>query len=229
MHFRHARFRALCRRTSHRSVGMRFRADFRCHSALGSSVAGSTAIVCPWTPEDLESRERVLREVVEAYRHQRNGLHRYCDAACVAHRLMVEAVPGIQPVRCADHRAADRHDRAVSDSSMVCRPIRRTQGRCEGCRRSDLQQAATVGHHSAWLQAQPDRAVHARYQMSADRRCSGGAYHRRMLWHRPQAGRRSAAGDSCGGRHRHLRRCGRHGSVRLHQGAAGAGGRQDEQ
>ena len=169
--------------------------------------------------------------MVETHRHRRYAVHRRPDPDRFTDRLMAQAIPRIQTVRRADHRAADRHDHPVPDPQVVRRCQRQAQGRRQGRGRADLQQAAAPRHHPARLQAQPASAVHAGHQVPAYRRGRGDAHYRRDLLGGAQDGRRPDARDPDRRRHGHLRRRRRHGPVRLHQGAAregaGEGRRRD--
>ena len=56
--------------------------------------------------------------MVETHRHRRYAVHRRPDPDRFTDRLMAQAIPRIQTVRRADHRAADRHDHPVPDPQV---------------------------------------------------------------------------------------------------------------
>ena len=185
--------------------------------------------VCPAATEHWTFYERILQEVVSTHCHQRHGVHRRTDPDRLLRSLLAQTASGTQPVRCPDHRPADRHGGTVPGPKLVCRRLGRPQGRGQGRGRAHLQQTIAAGHHPAWIQTQPAGAVHPGHQMPADCRGRGDAYHRRVLCHRPQAWCRPAARHPRVGRYRHLRRRCRHGIVRLDQGPAGTGKRKSGQ
>ena len=173
--------------------------------------------------------ERVLHQVVEAHRDHRYVVHRRPDADRLLHRHVPQAVRRLLAARSADHRPAHRHGHPIPDPFPLRRLQRLPQGGRQGRRRSDLQQAAAPGHHPAWLQAQPAGAVHAGHQVPADRGGHRHAGHRRDLSDRPCAQGQPDARHPDRGRHRHLRRCRRHGTVGLHHRSGGGRGGEGRQ